>query len=249
MPMISLNLRLARAKVHLDELNARVRLFIESKPYRITCQDDLERQHYKIIVEVHDPPLEAALIAGDLVNCLRSCLDNLVWQMAASVICRAGHSDTQSPSRRICFPICKDNTLDSQIFITKSTFGIPEEAISIIKSFQPYHCGDAYTSSPLWILNELWSIDKHRHIALHSGALQLHFVRPVPNPISIDRFDDHFEMVFSLADKPNVQFNPGDAELDFGSLHDGIVLKYEGFVALYEFVRDSVLPKFASFFS
>src|SRR5260370_4110498 len=143
MPMASLNLRMARAKVHLDELNARVRLFIESKPYRITSHDDLKRQHYKIIIKMDDPPLEAALILGDFVHCLRSCLDNLVWQMAATVIYAAGDSDTQSPQRRICFPICKDNTLDSQLLITKSTFGIPEEAISIIKSLQPYHHGDS----------------------------------------------------------------------------------------------------------
>jgi hypothetical protein len=253
MPMTSFNLRLARAKVHLDELGKKVRLFIESKPYRITPHDDLEGQHYKIIIKMDDPPLDAALILGDFVNCLRSCLDNLVWQMAASVIYAAGDSDTQAPSKRLSFPICKDNTLDSQLLITKATFGIPEEAISIIKSLQPYHSRDAFDSSPLWVLNELWSIDKHRHIALHSAALQLHFLSvppfPIPKPISIDTFEDHYEMVFLLSDKPNVKFEPRDAELDFGSSSDGIVLNFNQVVEIYEFVRDSVLPKFASFFS
>ena len=250
--MTSLNFRMARAKVHLDELGKRVRLFIESKPYRITCHDDVEGQHYKIIIKMDDPPLDVALILGDLVNSLRACLDNLVWQMAATVIYAAGDSDTESPSRRICFPICRENTLDSQVLITKSTFGIPEGAISIIKSLQPYHRGDAFASSPLWVLNELWSIDKHRHIAMHSAALQLHFLpvgqSRIPNPIAIDRFDDHYEMVFALSDKPNVQFEPREAELDFGSSHDGIVLNFNEVVSIYEFVRDSILPKFAGFF-
>ena len=87
-----------------------------------------------ITIELEDPPFEAALIAGDFICCLRSSLDYLAWQLAVIT--------TPIPSKRVCFPIYGENTPDNQVSIAKSTFGIPEPAISLIKSFQPYHTKD-----------------------------------------------------------------------------------------------------------
>lgn len=231
-----------RAKVHLDALGERVKEFIESKPYRITFKDELERQEYIVVIEMDDPPLDAALIAGDFISCLRSSLDHIVWQIAA----RTGIA--KAPFRTSKFPIFGENSLDSQIAIAKATFGLPDEVTALIKSFQPYHAGDRYKVHPLWVLNHLWNVDKHRHIPLHSGAIQFDFAPESAKPLRYQASDDRGEMVFALSDKDNIKFNPRDVEVQFGDQSEGIVLPYEGLVNIYEFVRDSVFPQFERFF-
>lgn len=236
-------MKLERAKVHLDALGVRVKEFIESKPYRITFKDDLERQEYIVVIEMDDPPLDAALIAGDFISCLRSSLDHIVWQIAA----QAGIA--KAPFRTSAFPIFGENILDNQVAIARATFGLPDEVTALIKSLQPYHAGDRYKFHPLWVLNHLWNVDKHRHIPLHSGAIQFDFAPESVRPIRHQAFDDRGEMVFPLSAKDNIKFNLRDAEVQFGDQSEGIVLPYEGLVNIYEFVRDSVFPPFARFFS
>jgi hypothetical protein len=243
MTMRHTKLKMERAKIHLDALGVRVREFIESKPYRIMFKDDLERQEYKLIVEMDDPPLDAALIAGDFICCLRSLLDHIVWQIAAQT------GIAKLPFRTSAFPIFGENILDTQLAIAKATFGLPDEVTALIKSFQPYHAGDRYKFHYLWVLNHLWNIDKHRHIPLHSGALQFDFAPESVKPIRAQAFDDHGEMIFPLSAKDNIKFNPRDAEVQFGDQSEGIVIPYEGLVNIYMSVRDSVFPQFARFFS
>lgn len=236
-------MKVERAKVHLDALGMRVREFIESKPYRITFKDNLERQECVLVIEMDDPPLDAALIAGDFISCLRSSLDHIVWQIAA----QAGIA--KFPFRTSAFPIFGENTLDTQIAIAKATFGLPDEVTALIKSLQPYHAGDRYKSHHLWMLNHLWNVDKHRHIPLHSGAIELLFAPESVKPIRAQIFDDRGEMAFPLSAKDNIKFNPRDAEVQFGDQSEGIVLPYEGLVNIYEFVRNSIFPQFERFFS
>jgi hypothetical protein len=112
------------------------------------------------------PPFELALVAADFVSCLRSALDHLVWQLGdiASKECR-----------RLAFPIFRENSVDVQVLIARQTYVIAEPAICLIKKLQPYNSGNAYKTNPLWILNELWIIDKHRPITLHSGIYEFSF--------------------------------------------------------------------------
>src|SRR5216683_2756421 len=135
MPLRDPELKVEWAKKHLDALNAAHVAFTNSEPYTISAEDDLERGHYVLTVKTNSPPFSLALIAGDFISCLRSSLDHLAWQLA---------SDAAKRSTRLCFPIHGENSLDVQMSITKQTYGIPEAAISIIKSLQPYNSGNAY---------------------------------------------------------------------------------------------------------
>jgi hypothetical protein len=232
--------KVERAKTHLDSLDKFIKTWIESKPYRFLPQDDLERGEYRIVVETEHPPFEAALIAGDFICCLRASLDWLAWQLAALT--------TKAPSNRICFPIYGESTLDTQVSITKSTFGVPDSAISLIKSFQPYNSGDNYKYSDLWVLHRLWNIDKHRHVPLHSGVLELTIPPRCPRPIRSDMVDDHGVLVFRLTDKPHVNFDPSPTtQIYFGDESEGIRVTICDFFRIYKTVSESVIPAFASF--
>jgi hypothetical protein len=167
--LVSPNLKVQRAKEHLDSLNRAIKAFRQSKPYRISTHDDLESRQWVIRMEMDEPPLLLGLIAGDFICCLRSSLDYLAWQLAGLTI--------SAPSRNTSFPICGKDSAETRKFIDKATEEIPPEAAAVMKSFQPYHCGDDYKGTPLWRLNKLWNIDKHCHIPFHSAFVEIYFPR------------------------------------------------------------------------
>src|SRR6266536_2918274 len=238
-------LKLRRAKEHLDALNVEIGLLKKSKAKIISTEDDFEHQWYVVKINFPTSPHQstASLIAGDFVSCLRSSLDHLAWELALLT--------TDTPSRDICFPICEKNSLDTQIRIVKSTFGIPEGAVSLMKSLQPYNSGDAYKSTHLWRLNRLWNIDKHREVTPHNVITDWIFTFESDAEVITESFGDTGIMKFPLALKDEVELNPDaiGTEIVFGERKDGIRIKLGDFVEMYEFVANSVLPAFAGFFS
>jgi len=248
--LIDPNLKVERAKVHLDELNAQVRSFLKSEFYHLVEYDDLERQQYVLRLEVSDPPLYLGSIAGDFISCLRSSLDHLAWQLATL--------RTPRPPDNICFPIFGKNSPKTQEGIEKATQGIPGDAIALMESFQPYHHGDKYKLTYLWRLNKLWNIDKHRHITLHSFSVNFAFPSIISGtPCSVD---NEGIMRFPLSAKKQVKFEPAtggpalydivpSGNVQFGSEKDGIILVIQDFFEIYEFVSQKVIPSFAGFFT
>jgi hypothetical protein len=194
-----------------------------------------------------DLVFEIALTVGDLVSCLRASLDHIAWQLALF--------SGDKPSREICFPICDKNSLDTQLRIVKSTYGIPDAAVSIMKEMQPYNCGDAYKSTHLWRLNKLWNLDKHRHITPHGVVTDWLFnidsrgVKGDNFPVSTEQIEHGTIMKIPLAMKNNVHFNPdAGMEVRFSDRDTGIDLNYTDILEMYDFVALTVFPVFSRFF-
>src|SRR5580692_1944988 len=211
MPISAVMHKVERAKEHLDSLREAIELWRKSHLQSISAQDNPETGEY--LVEIHPPQfdLRMALIAGDFVSCLRASLDHLVWQMYF-----AAHPDSKEPvPKRLGFPVYEVKTIDTEMAFVKCTFGLPDEAIAIIRSMQPYQSTNAEKIHYLWILNTLWNIDKHRHITMHSAITTYNFGSGTPHPLRQDNFDDHAKIYFSLADKPKVKFEPFTTEVIF----------------------------------
>lgn len=237
------------AKKHLDSIEALVRSLADTGPNRISTYDDIEHSEYVITIR-HPPEREAfriALSIGDFICSLRSSLDHLAWQLALLT--------TAKPSGELQFPILEKNILDAQVRFAKITFGIPDAAISIMKSMQPYHAGDDFKSTHLWRLNKLWNIDKHRYIAgfqLRPDTWEVNF-QGNPDMESIpfhqEQIGHHTIMRLPLAIKENVRFNP-DVRVEFiiNETSEGMVLLYTDLVDMYEFVDKVVFPAFEGFF-
>jgi hypothetical protein len=236
-------LKMGRAKVHLDALKEGILEFSNSEPYRIFPQDDLERGQHVITIRLSDPPLPLALISGDFICCLRSSLDYLAWQLAAISIA--------NPSKDICFPIWGEDCNSAQRHIKKSTEGIPPEAITFMKSFQPYNHGNAYRDTHMWRLNALWSVEKHRHITLHSVDCEILFPGIPPRmPFVREELNDGCIMRFPLAAKQYMHLKPrSSVGLTFGDVDEGIELNFQELVDMYQFVSEKVIPRFARFFT
>lgn len=127
---------------------------------------------------------------------------------------------------------------------------MPDAAISIVKSFQPYNAGDDFRLSHLWRLNKLWNIDKHRHIPAH-GVLsnwQFRYCTEIPRPTP-DQVDDCTIIRVALADKDKVEFNPElSCELRFIDEREQIDVGISDLAEMYDFVANTVIPAFAGFF-
>lgn len=232
------------AKKHLDSLKAELDFFQQSNQYEISTEDDTQNGLY--IIRIKHPPilqaLPAVLTAGDFISCLRSSLDHLAWQLALL--------GGDWPSKATCFPVCEKNTLDTQLQIVKATYGMPDDAVAIVKSLQPYHSGDNYRSTHLWRLHMLWNIDKHRHISPFTVLPEWQFCTDSAGEISIEQADDCTIMRLPLAIKDNVKFNPSrKVEVRFFDSREKIEIGYTGLVEMYDFVTDKVIPAFAGFFS
>src|SRR5208337_2018550 len=78
---------------------------------------------------------------------------------------------TDAEERRIQFPIFK---LDDD-GCRKRLSLFPSTVATELDTFQPHRRGNSYGDHPLWQLNELWNMDKHRAIPVNANSFNLHF--------------------------------------------------------------------------
>jgi hypothetical protein len=144
--LTSTELKIARAKFHLESLNKAVEHWITKEADQPFFKEDIDANEFVFVIPVATPPGELGLPFGDWVCCLRSALDHLAYALAA-----IGGKE----GRRTCFPIEEIDSLDTQINITKATYGMPPDAITQVKNLQPYGrgrstrapiCGDSTSS-------------------------------------------------------------------------------------------------------
>lgn len=239
-------LKVKRAKEHFDVLKRKVDAFRKSKCYRITREKDRKAGEYRVKLAMLDPPIDPlSLIAGDFIGCLRASLDHLAFRLAIK--------NNTLPTHNVSFPIWKGPhpNSDSRKFIESATRGMPQDAINIIESFQPYHHRDAYKRSYLWQLNHLWNVDKHRHLTFHSGYVHVNFPELAKDtrPIRHEELDSGGVLVFPLnAVRKNVKLKPKPrVEIRFGDEREDLMLTIEDFFDIYEFVGNKLIPKFSRF--
>jgi hypothetical protein len=234
-------LKASRAKVHLDALKNELDCFRKSNPCAIFRKDNVKSGRHEMRVKISDTPDHIPLILGDLLYCLRSSLDQTVWWLAKLRI--PYPKGTQ-------FPI-----LDKLDKYTRKTFanytkGVPAGAVRIIKSLQPYHRVDP-PAHLLWRLNRLCNIDKHRRIPVHGDELIVNFPQ-MPKALSrFIEFNPKQRMVSVPLDlKSKMAFDPeASFRVVFGDLSEGISCDFDGITDIYNFVTDSVIPRFARFFT
>lgn len=242
-------LKLEWAKKHLNSLRDQVTALSKTGGNRITTYDDVEQGQYAINIQHASVPdfFRIMLTTGDFIASLRASLDHLAWQLALLT--------TPKPTSELAFPIFDKNTVDAQMRLAKITFGIPEPAIAIMKSLQPYHAGDDYKSTHLWRLNKLWNIDKHRYIAgfrEKPDDWEVHFsgIESMDSiPVDTQQIDNQTIVRLPLSIKEKVHFNPNvKIEFEINETSEGIILGYKDLVDMFNFIEQEVFPAFASFF-
>ncbi len=144
--------KVARAKMHIDALEAELQSFFATKPYVIgTKRDPDTRQLIYYMVNVGETSDSVAAIAGDALQCLRSALDHLAYQLVLAGTGQAG------PFFHVYFPIA-NSFAKYEAKKSGRLKGASDAAIAAIDAVKPYKGGN----DSLWLLHTLNNIDKHR---------------------------------------------------------------------------------------
>jgi len=189
--------KLRNANEHLKALAALVDTFA-LKAYSVDAQPDFWSETWPpakgdVIIwaeAVADPPSVLwGPIIGDIVHGFRSALDQLIWGLSVDHqfpgnIPPSGRIPWGNPWRDVWFPVC--NSCDAWKNAAKTQLRYVDPTLAAkLKPLQPFVTGqNAPEREPLAVLQELWNIDKHRHLHLVNATVELHDV------LSVDPFPD-----------------------------------------------------------
>lgn len=173
--------RLRRAHEQIQTLNDELGGFLDAGPNRVVINFKPEDEDtYRLTVSAvmwQHPPYELSILISEIIHHTRSVLDNLVCALVYANTGAACGRDT-------AFPIRTDDPLKTKAVAKRNRrrrgkrkppadplAGIHTDAKAIIEGLQPHLCSDGPTRDLLWILNELWNIDKHRLFHVTAWAL------------------------------------------------------------------------------
>ena len=158
-PLASARLKVERASHHASALKQTIERWLEDRPYSLSIEDDAETGENACVIHVERvPPREWSVVAGEAVHNLRSALDHAVYALSAP-------QPDGKPLDGTEFPIFVDKPKFESVKRGGGLYkarGLSVEALAVVESVQPFHHGKDPTSHPLWVLQELSNVDKHR---------------------------------------------------------------------------------------
>jgi hypothetical protein len=235
-------MKLGWADKRLNELNAEVDRF-RNDAYSVREYDDLDKSFHIVHVIQNVTPDSIGMLVGEFTYALRSGLDQLAWQLALLT--------TDKPGRQTCFPIESECPLPSNKSYREKIADIPPAALSIIESLQPYQGWSVREKHPLWQLNKLGNIDKHRVVAI--GHIPFTINTSIVANFRVN-LQDTVEIVVPLDQKADLKIDVKVPSIVFGDpidVTDGISsfeITIHEMRKIYDFVRNDVVPKLAGCF-
>jgi hypothetical protein len=262
--------KFSRAYEHLQQIDNRIRWFLDMKPYRFVREYKPEPDHpnpdrfYQLVMHAPvAPPHELPALIGDCLMNFRSALDHLIYDVALKHTKRTEIAD----EKRLQFAIY-DNagqfTSWEGEMVKKNL--LPPDVLGRLKSFQPYQGWDQepttlerhLSRNTLWILNALVNADKHRAFMpvtqLYVESLTVASRLPGLPTVAITGSFKHGDVIFPYAwhaDTPDVELslqNDLAPDVAFGDewpargMPVSLLLHHLG-----EHIRDVVFPAFDPF--
>lgn len=177
-------LKLQRAGVHLETINAAAKDFVERnmfKPHASGVFDFANEWQELIWHDVEEAPPEWGTILGDFAHNVRSALDHLVWQMVEA--CNGGTGYWTQ------FPISDSEKKWQNDIVARDpqrgpapTSGLSPDALDFVKRFQPFRRGEeGVIGKRFHALHQISNTDKHR--LLHVSAA---YVNTKPKNLRIE---------------------------------------------------------------
>lgn len=196
-------LKMQRALRHLEETEQQIMDYLQSDPYQISVETDRNTSSY-IVTASHTPPPDGiALSFGDFLHNLRSALDHLARMMVEENGGRPfdGPGGTTFP----VLPRAKSGLLD-----IRGGVSLPRR--EILQRVQPFHLGGEYEKHPLWKLNELNNIDKHRviHVVNLVGHSSIAFFAAEDHDVTISPDTNRYSISLHTAQPQRIPVEEGD---------------------------------------
>lgn len=172
--MQSIVLKIERSKELLNELREELNTFRQQEPYKISIKRDSKTRRPIYYISHATPlPPRIALLSGEVIQHLRSALDNLAYNFFQK-------ESPDEEGKHIYFPIFDDVTKYVQEK-EKRTVGMSDACKKWIDSLSPYKGGN----DVLWQIHKLNNIDKHRLLiaagasfgSLNLGAVMTQFMK------------------------------------------------------------------------
>lgn len=162
-PLDGARFKVVWAQQHLNALKSEIRAYLDKQTNEIRSQPHMHPQqtrrgftHVLQPIVPTDTQVPMSGIIGDIVTNARAALDYIMWEIAQRYF--VPPLDTFKDKRLASFPIFEIPTKIKDCFDRLADRQIPADAISEIKTVQPYNAG--YES--LWLLTQLVNQDKHR---------------------------------------------------------------------------------------
>jgi hypothetical protein len=158
--------RLERADEHFETIKEHLCAYYRTSTVGVRGYFDPKRDGLVIGPGYRAPELRLHTLVGEFLHDLRSSLDHLVWLL---VLLNHGR-----PTERTTFPILRaDPTPNAQGVQAppRVAGGVSRTASAVIEDAQPYKWQANYMRHPLYLLHELWNVDKHRHIVAKGSRL------------------------------------------------------------------------------
>jgi len=233
-------LKVERAREHLDVLQAKLVESQQQHPFGVHQYEDITTSTFILQVETPIIAPGLALIAGDAIYNLRSALDQLAWQLALV--------NTDQPYEYTFFPIYGVDTHDHRKTFDRVTADIPPDAVSEMRSLQPFAArGPDYQADPLWELNRLYNIDRHRLRLLYGTSID--FKVPAGVEHRCDVFNGNPAVFVPISASPQMKLAPPPtADIFVGSEDAQSQVNLSELSVILEYVRDTVFPRFSGFF-
>jgi hypothetical protein len=237
-------MKLGWAHKRLDELKLEIIKF-RNDAHLVTRKDDVERARHCVYIEQKITPDSLGMLLGEFAYCLRSGLDHLAWQLALLT--------TDKPGRLTCFPIDSERPTAGNKSYREKIAAIPPVALGVIETLQPYQRVKAFRDHPLWQLNKLCNIDKHRVVAV--GHIQFEIGVYGVSKAWRRNLRDAIEISVPLPEKSQLELNVNVPRVVFGEpieRTDAISdfeITIDGLDSIYNFIRGDVVPMFAGFFT
>jgi hypothetical protein len=165
-------LKLKRGAEHLRDLRNEIERFENEGPASVVVEFRPNRpgHDFRYVIAKPVPPYIGPII-GDVISNLRSSLDHVITELTAS----NGGTELEGTA----FPVCTTRQAWEQMNKKTGTFerntgryklrGIPYRAMARIRKNQPFRWKRPKRNA-LWMLEELWNIDKHRGVHLTTTA-------------------------------------------------------------------------------
>lgn len=235
-------LKVKRASKHLNELERKVRAFLDRHPERFTTQLDHLDFNYVFynIAPNRPPPITLGPVFGDVVHNLRSTLDHIAWNLALRNL--AGTDDDPFPMT--AFPLIRNFTERNIKNFWDLVSDILPDAIPDIVDLQPAHRGNP-DNHPLAVLDRLWNADKHRvNVKIPSRQFIPMFTTPGGQ---VERLRDGTRRIRVPKSKQKDFESRLRSEVLFEIPRTGERVDLVALRLIHDFVRDEVLPRFSRF--
>ncbi|MDO8531095.1 MAG: hypothetical protein Q7T26_02850 [Dehalococcoidia bacterium] len=240
------NFKLNWALHHLSLLDDTLSKFRQARQQTKWRIDETDERFYVLREKAITIETERlGLIAGDVIHNIRSSLDYIAVGLDDPIryhpLPLKGKCRTKRP--KPAFPISNQAE-----YVGKVIQCMPPLAQDIIKSLQIYDPRSGSIGKLLWTLNDAWNADKHRGII---SVLRMRESFPIMQGIEYLSEDD--EIVVRISKALNLKpkeypASPFREILIWGSEGHQIDRPIDELRAIYNAVRDDVLPRFECFF-